>query len=301
MAISPSLSNPLTPIHKSVMEYITLSRSNGTTSKGSPYCTLKVANLQETITVAVWDTAPTQGPTVGQLVTFMRVRDNEGKKSASYPDMITGQMATPDHELYGLVPHATTQDQWEATIATLLSYCEDDVLKSVIQTWAPKLYQAYLPYPAATSVHHAFPGGLVTHTWQMLHMLEGLYPCLPYKIKVERCILGILFHDYGKQQEYDAEGNTQESMYLLGHIYMSAMTLQTILPKAGVDKNETNRIVHCILAHHGSREYGSPVVPCMQEAVIINLLDNLSAKTDAIEFAGNLERVFALDTHVVKG
>ena len=38
----------------------------------------------------------------------------------------------------------------------------------------------------------------------------------------------------------------------------------------------------------------------MQEAVIVTYLDNLSAKTDAISGAGHLERVFALDTHVVK-
>lgn len=282
------------------MEYITLSRSNGITSKGSPFVTLKLANEDETITLAVWDVAPNQGPAVGQLVSFLNIKDNQGKKSAGLNDMMVRQMAVPEHPLYHLVPHATPRAEWDKTIETLCGFCTDDTLRGIVQEWAPKLYDMYKDYPAATSVHHAFPGGLVTHTWQMLHMLEGLYPCLPYKIKIERCILGILFHDYGKQREYDREGNTQEAMYLLGHIYMSAMALQSILAKAGIAQDEQYRIVHCILAHHGERDYGSPVVPCMQEAVIINLLDNLSAKTDAIEFAGNMEKVFALDTHVVK-
>ena len=59
-------------------------------------------------------------------------------------------------------------------------------------------------------------------------------------------------------------------------------------------------IVHIVLAHHGELEYGSPVKPCSQEAVIVNMLDNLSAKTDVIEFTGNMESSFALGTHVVK-
>ena len=36
---------------------------------------------------------------------------------------------------------------------------------------------------------------------------------------------------------------------------------QNILESKGIDKEETKRIVHCVLAHHGTREFGSPVVP----------------------------------------
>ena len=145
--------------------------------------------------------------------------------------------------------------------------------------------------------------------FQMLNMLDGLYPTLPYAIKIERCILAILFHDYGKVYEYNYEGETQEAMYLLGHIYISAYKLHDELKKVYADADgkisreadaEISRIVHCVLAHHGQREFGSPVLPCMQEAVIVTYLDNLSAKTDAITGAGNMEKVFALDTHVVK-
>ena len=134
----------------------------------------------------------------------------------------------------------------------------------------------------------------------MLHMLEGLYPCLPYEIKVERCILAILFHDYGKVYEYNTEGETQTDMYLLGHIFIGAHKLQNVLEQQGVDGEEIKRIIHVILAHHGTREFGSPVLPCTQEAVIVNMLDNLSAKTDAIEGTGNMEACSPLGIRVVK-
>ncbi|MBR5884913.1 MAG: HD domain-containing protein, partial [Bacteroidaceae bacterium] len=183
----------------------------------------------------------------------------------------------------------------------LLTFCNDDNLAAIISEFADKLYVPYSRYPAATSVHHAYPGGLLNHTHQMLHMLQGLYPCLPYPIKAERCILAILFHDYGKLFEYNAQGETQPDMYLLGHIYIGAHKLQNELEKRGVDAEEVKRIIHCILSHHGLREYGSPVLPCIQEASIVSYLDNISAKTDTIEGAGEMEYVNALGTHVVKG
>ncbi|MCQ2197474.1 MAG: HD domain-containing protein [Bacteroidaceae bacterium] len=288
------------------MEYITLSRSNGITSKGSPYVTLKLANLEETITLAVWDVAPTQGPAVGQLVRFLNIRDNAGKKSANLSDMMPShqedfKVPSPEHPLYSLIPRPIERAKWDDTIQHLLSFCKDDKLKDIIQDFSEKLYAPYSKYPAATSVHHAFPGGLLNHTWQMLHMFEGLYPVLPYDdVKPERVILAVLFHDYGKVFEYNKEGETQEAMYLLGHIYISAYKLHDELKKHDIDEHEASRIVHCVLAHHGQREWGSPVMPCMQEAVIVTYLDNLSAKTDAITNAGHMEKVYALDTHVIK-
>ena len=66
------------------MQYITLSRTDGITSKGAPYITLKLRCLEEKdpINVAVWDTAPNQGPQVGQLVTFLSIRDTSHQSTA---------------------------------------------------------------------------------------------------------------------------------------------------------------------------------------------------------------------------
>lgn len=281
-------------------EYITLGRQDLLTKNGSPYVVLKLANEEGTENLSVWDVPKAAGPKQGQLVRFLNIKDNMGKKSASQMDMIVGAMPTEDHPLYSLMPRPTKREEWDQCIKKLLTYCTDAALRDIIAEWGEKLYEKYLPYPAATTVHHAYPGGLVTHTYQMLHLLEGMYPCLPYAIKVERCILAILFHDYGKQCEYNREGEPQELMFLLGHIYISAHTLQAVLEKAGIDRAEVYRIVHCVLAHHGELEYGSPVKPCNQEAIIVNIIDNLSAKTDCANGAGNMEKVFALSTHVVK-
>lgn len=281
-------------------EYIVIGRTNGTTRTGSPYIMLKVADEGEVLNLSVWDVPPTEGPAIGQLVSFFSIRDNMGKKSCGLSDMKVGPMPQEDHPLYGLLPRPIPRSQWDATVLRLVEFCSDESLIPIIRDFADKLYAPYSKYPAAASVHHAYPGGLANHTYQMLHMLEGLYPCLPYPIKVERCILAILFHDYGKVYEYNQQGETQSEMYLMGHIYLGAHKLQNVLEQSGVDAREVRLVVHCVLAHHGELEYGSPVLPCTQEAAIVSYLDNISAKTDGMENTGHLEYCQAAGTRVVK-
>ena len=282
-------------------EFLVIGRANATTRQGSPYALLKVADAEQSFSVSVWDVAPDMAPFPGQLVQFVQVKDFGGKKSCSLTDIVLGLMADENHPLYGLIPRPINRKVWDDTIANLLSFCTDATLVPIIHDFAGKLYKPYSEYPAATTVHHAYQGGLLNHTHQMLHMLEGLYPCLPYQIKVERCILAILFHDYGKVYEYNRQGDTQSDMYLLGHIYIGAHKLQNVLEQHGVEPDEVKRIVHCVLAHHGQREYGSPVLPCIQEAAIVTYLDNISAKVDTMEATPEGEYVPSLGTHVQKG
>lgn len=283
-------------------EYIVLSRQDSVARNGSPFINLKVASLEGNEQICVFDVQKNAGPKVGQLVRFMTIRDNQGKKSATNMDMIPGTMPTELHPLYKFVPHPVSRAVWDESINNLLKVCKDEVLIEFIKKWGNELYEPYSKKPAATAVHHNFPGGLLNHTYQMLHLLEGLLPVYPYPedIRPERCIIAVLFHDWGKLVEYNAEGECQEQMYLLGHIFMSANYLNNLLREISYDKRETSMIVHCILAHHGELEYGSPVKPCIPEAQLVNFIDNISAKADVFNTAGNGEKAFALGTTVVK-
>ena len=175
-------------------EYIVLSRQDAVARNNSPYINLKMANLEGVENVCVFDVPKTSGPKVGQLVRFLNIRDNQGKKSATNMDMIVGTFPTEQHPLYTLVPRPVKREIWDATIKNLLTFCKNDKLKGFIREQADVLFPQYSKYPAATSVHHAFKGGLLNHTWQMLHLLEGIYPVYPYPddIKVDRIIISTM-------------------------------------------------------------------------------------------------------------
>lgn len=281
-------------------EFIVVGRTNLLTRQHKPYAQLKLAAEDETFNISVWDLAPEMPPQMGQLVKLSHIKDFNGNKSCSITDLIVGLMADDRHPLYNMMQRPISREIWDKTINQLVTYCDDDKLIGIIKSFAEKLYKPYSEYPAAASVHHAFPGGLLNHVWQMLHMLEGLFPCLPYQIKPERCILAIMFHDYGKVYEYAKSGDPQQDMYLLGHIYIGAHKLQNILEQHDIDSDEIKRIIHIILSHHGQREWGSPIVPCTQEAAIVHYLDNISAKVETMESAPEGEYIYSLGTNVVK-
>ena len=281
-------------------EFIVVGRTNLLTRQHKPYAQLKLVAEDESFNISVWDLLPEMPPQMGQLVKLGQIKDFNGSKSCSVADLIVGLMADDAPPLYNMMPRPISRDIWDKTISQLVTYCDDKSLIDIIKSFAEKLYKPYSEYPAATTVHHAFPGGLLNHVWQMLHMLEGLYPCLPYQIKIERCILAIMFHDYGKVYEYSKNGDAQQDMYLLGHIYIGAHKLQNVLEQHGIDADEIKRIIHIVLAHHGQREWGSPVLPCTQEAAIVHYLDNISAKVEAMESAPQGEYIYSLGASVVK-
>ena len=156
-------------------EYIVTGRTNGTTKRGDPYCSLKLKNLEEEFSIAVWDVAPTEGPVVGQLVSFINIQENDGKKSAKRVDMQPGFIPNESHPLYKLIPRPIDRATWDTCLQHLTDLCSDEQLKPLVKEYGDVLFKTYAKYPAATNIHHAFKGGLLNHTYQMLHMLEGLY------------------------------------------------------------------------------------------------------------------------------
>ena len=42
-------------------------------------------------------------------------------------------------------------------------------------------------------------------------------------------------------------------------------------------------LLHIILSHHGSLEYGSPVVPCTREATLVHMIDNLGGRLGSFD------------------
>ena len=75
----------------------------------------------------------------------------------------------------------------------------------------------------------------------------------------------------------------------MGHIVMGTeMVGEKIRSIDGFPKVLANELKHCILAHHGELEYGSPKKPALVEALALNLADNTDAKMETIReiFAG---------------
>jgi 3'-5' exoribonuclease len=141
--------------------------------------------------------------------------------------------------------------------------------------------------PAAKRVHHAYIGGLVVHTRNVLKLIDkvnGVYADLNLDLLITAGIL----HDIGKIYEYTYTRNidfsTQGRMF--GHIVIGyELIADRIKQIPDFPESLKLRLLHMILSHHGEYEWGSPKQPSFLEALILHFLDNLDSKVDIMTSA----------------
>lgn len=158
-------------------------------------------------------------------------------------------------------------------------------LKALLEAFFVKdeaFIKAFKQSTAAKTVHHGFIGGLLEHTLSVTKLCD--YYCKTYPVlKRDLLLTAAICHDIGKVREislfpendYTDEGN------LLGHIVMgSEMVTDKMREIPNFPKTLGNELKHCIVAHHGKLEFGSPKTPALMEAVALNYADDTDAKLE---------------------
>lgn len=152
------------------------------------------------------------------------------------------------------------------------------------------LMDAFKRAPAAKNMHHAYLGGLLEHTLSLLRLAVTVCPLYP-KVSRDVVVLGVFLHDLGKTREllYDRSFVYSDRGQLVGHIVDGAIMLhdkaQQVMRASGIrlPPNLVLVLQHIILSHHGAHEgepvFGSAKPPMTPEAILVNMLDNLDAKT----------------------
>lgn len=135
---------------------------------------------------------------------------------------------------------------------------------------------------AAKTVHHGFVGGLLQHTLAVTRLCKfytKAYAVLDHDLLISAALL----HDIGKVRELSKfpENDYTDDGQLLGHIYMGAeMVAEHASDIDGFPVKLLSELQHCILAHHGELEFGSPKTPELIEAYALHLADNTDAKIE---------------------
>ena len=174
---------------------------------------------------------------------------------------------------------------WAQLEATVESIANPD-LKRLLETLLAdtELAQAYREAPAARQLHHAWLGGLLEHVVSLLGLADRVaahYPLLDRDLLVT----GVILHDIGKIRELEWETGFDYTVegVLLGHIQMGVdLVEKTIAGLPDFPDRLRTLVLHMILSHHGKLEFGSPKLPMIPEALVLNFLDDLDAKMQAV-------------------
>ena len=144
--------------------------------------------------------------------------------------------------------------------------------------------KAFQFHSAAKTVHHSFVGGLLEHTLSVTKLCD-YYAGYYKELNRDLLITAAIFHDIGKTKELSRfpENDYTDDGQLLGHIIIGTeMVSERMKEIEGFPASIAVELKHCILAHHGELEYGSPKKPALLEALALNFADNTDAKMETM-------------------
>ena len=137
-------------------------------------------------------------------------------------------------------------------------------------------------HSAAKSVHHGFVGGLLEHTLSVVKLCDFYADQYDY-LNRDLLITAAMFHDIGKTKELSAfpANDYTDDGQLLGHIVIGVELVGLGIRRIPDFPNRlASELKHCIVAHHGELEYGSPKKPALAEAAALNFADNTDARME---------------------
>lgn len=133
---------------------------------------------------------------------------------------------------------------------------------------------------AAGVHHHAFPGGLLLHTVEVGEMARAACQILPF-LRHDLIVTAALLHDIGKVYEMEhglRAGEYTTSGNLIGHVHDGAFRVQEAIKHIrSFPAGLRNALIHLMLSHHETAEWGSPKAPALPEAVVLAQCDQISA------------------------
>ena len=265
--------------------YLCKHKTSAVTKNGKPYDTVILQDKTGTIDAKIWD--PNSAgiadfdsldyiEVYGEITSFQGALQVNVKRIRKCQE---GEYNPADY-----LP--VSKFDIEEMFSELLQYIagvENPYLKQLLEEFFvkdEKFSKAFKQSSAAKTVHHGFVGGLLQHTLSVTRLCE--YYCKAYPLlKKDLLITAAICHDIGKTKEISLfpENDYTDDGQFLGHIVIGVeMVGEKIRQIPGFPAVLANELKHCILAHHGEYEFGSPKKPAIMEAVALNFADNTDAK-----------------------
>lgn len=268
--------------------YLCKSKQIALTKNGKEYGNLVLQDKTGTVDAKIWDLG---SPGVGNfealdyvyvdadVTMFMGAKQLNVKRIRKADE---GEYIPADYLPVSLKDVKQMYSELLAFIASVKNPYLKQLLDSYFQD--PEFAKAFQFHSAAKSVHHGFVGGLLEHTLSVTKMCDYFASAYPM-LNRDLLLTAAMFHDIGKTKElstFPANDYTDDGQ-LLGHIIIGTeMVSERMRTIEGFPPKLASELKHCILAHHGELEYGSPKKPALLEAMALNFADNADAKMETM-------------------
>jgi 3'-5' exoribonuclease len=177
----------------------------------------------------------------------------------------------------------------EGALRELLATVQDHQLRYLLDRFFgedSEIWARFRDAPAAKTYHQAYRHGLLEHTVSVAQAVSAAAAYFP-GIDRDVAVTGALLHDIGKTEAYNDDPlaiDLTDAGRLQGEIPLGYYKVRRQIEDIpGFDPALAQAVLHIILAHHGSLEHGSPVVPATREAVLVHMIDNLGGRLGSFD------------------
>lgn len=269
--------------------YLCKQRNSATTKNGKPYDNVILQDKTGVIDAKIWD-PNSFGIADFEALDYVDINGEVTTFNGGLQLNIRGaRIAEPgEYVISDYLPSSTKDiDTMYGELLELVNSVKNPYMKKLLQLFFvedKELIQKFKSHSAAKSIHHGFIGGLLEHTLSVAKLCVNytkFYPILQYDLLIPAALL----HDIGKVRELSdfPKNDYTDQGQMIGHIVEGyEMVGLKIANIEGFPEKMARELKHCILAHHGELEFGSPKKPAIPEAFALNLADNTDAKMETI-------------------
>ncbi|HVX83725.1 MAG TPA: HD domain-containing protein [Phycisphaerae bacterium] len=271
--------------------FVLASKQIGQTSNAKLFIKAECADATGQIHCRVWNATRDQYDRLPQAG-FVRVRGRI-ETYQGHLQLVADAIGPCDEssglDLSELIKHTRKNvPEMYGRMKAILGQIRDRQVRALIEEFLSdaELMKKFIIAPAAMGMHHAWIGGLLEHTTALLELAVLICPRYP-DIDQDIVLAGLFLHDIAKTVElsYACGFDYTDQGRLIGHVVQGAIWIDQKSKLAEARLGEPLRgdllmvLQHIVLSHHGTPEFGAAVCPKTPEAILINLIDNLDAKT----------------------
>jgi len=187
------------------------------------------------------------------------------------------------------VESEVSMELMESALRELLATVQDRQLRYLLERFFgedSEIWGRFRDAPAAKTYHQAYRHGLLEHTVSVAQAVSAAAAYFP-GIDRDVAVTGALLHDIGKTEAYNEDPlaiDLTDAGRLQGEIPLGYYKVRREIEEIpGFDPSLAQAVLHIILAHHGSLEHGSPVIPATREAVLVHMIDNLGGRLGSFD------------------
>ena len=266
------------------------------TKSGKQYLDLELRDDSVSLNAKMWDNFESFLPTAqeGTIVKVLGTLDEFNNQPQIKIERIRNITKDDDVSVDDFLPKSNRPiNEMETEFRNVLSSIKNTFLKALLdKIFTKENFAKYKRAPAGKAWHHAYIGGLLEHTLEIIKICNLMCEIHP-DVDRDLLITGAILHDFGKieELEFTSSFDYTDKGKLLGHIVIVANIIEKAAGEIKDFPEELKiQVIHLVLSHQGKLEYASPVTPKTLEAIILYQADELSAKTNAYKSAINSEK-----------